>query len=75
MSTLNNLKQNQKKIYVIVQDDNYKPFKVIDIPDNDIPEFTENDRNTAQGLVFRFMLESGGFYMGISAFLANISSK
>lgn len=62
------LEANQKKIYVIVQDDNYKPFKVIDIPDNDIPEFTENDRNTAQGLVFRFMLESGDSIWGYQHF-------
>lgn len=62
------LEDNQKKIYVIVQDDNYKPFEVIDIPDNDIPEFTENDRNTAQGLIFRFKLGSGESIWGYQHF-------
>ena len=62
------LEANQKKIYVIAQDDNYEPFKVIDIPDDDISEFTENDRNAAQGLIFRFMLENGDSIWGYQHF-------
>lgn len=62
------LEANQKKIYVIAQDDNYEPFKVIDIPDDDILEFTENDRNAAQGLIFRFMLENGDSIWGYQHF-------
>lgn len=62
------LDADQNKIYVIPQDDNYYPFFVIDFTDEYMSEFDVNDRNNAQGLLFRFMLESGTDIWGYQHF-------
>lgn len=45
---------NQNKYYVIEQNDEYRPFQILDTPIDSLDTFSINDREDAKGLLFMF---------------------
>ena len=49
-----NVADQQNKFYVITQNEDYKPFEVTKTSLNDIDGYRANERDNAQGILFRF---------------------
>lgn len=53
-----NIADNQKKFYVIKQDNSYEPFSIVKTPIKSIDKFSINDRDNSEGILFKFMRDS-----------------
>lgn len=54
------LANEQNCFYVIKQDDAYQPFRYLCIPDEQITNFSLEDKNNADALLFKFILQRSG---------------
>lgn len=53
-SLIDNIADNQHKIYILPQDANYAPFECLDFEEDTVGAFSENDYDTADAILFRF---------------------
>lgn len=49
-----NIADNQHKFYVIKQNDQYWPFKILNTPEDTIEPFSVTERDNAEAIIFRF---------------------
>lgn len=55
-----NLADEKNGFYVIQQDDNYNPFEFLTIPDDQITAFRLDDKDQADAILFKFMIQRKG---------------
>lgn len=58
-----NVADNQKKYYIIVQSEEYRPFDYLDVQVEDIPEFKFDQIDDASGIIFWFRIEENEFWV------------
>lgn len=54
------LANEQNRFYVIAQNDDYKPFNYLSIPEEELESFVVDDKENADALLFKFILQRGG---------------
>jgi hypothetical protein len=54
------LANEQNRFYVIKQNDEYEPFVYLNIPDDHLTNFSLDDKNNADAILFKFTLQRNG---------------
>ena len=55
-----NLADEQNRFYVMKQNDDYQPFQYLKIPDEQITSFRLEDKNNADALLFKYIIQRNG---------------
>lgn len=57
-----NIANNQNKFYIIQQDETYKPFEILNTPEEEITNFTMEESAEADAILFRFRRGEESFW-------------